>query len=103
MESALENIMRQYCDNFNKVVGKGGFELIHRFDDKRGHFDIWEEIVAEHSEWMKYDYEHFPRGRVWVKNDTATIFLDEKINTRNVVAQIVQTFCLSGDYEIQPI
>lgn len=82
---------------------KGDFELIHRFDDTRGHSEIWEEVVAEYPALKRYDYEHFPRGRVWVENGKATVFLDEKINTRNIIAQIDRIFCLNGKYEIQAI
>ena len=82
------------------IKTKNGFELIHRFDDTLGHSEIWEEIVAEHPELMKYDYEHFPRGG-WVKNFKATIFLDKKIDTRNILEKIARIFCLNGDYEIQ--
>ena len=79
------------------------FELIHRFDDTRGHSEIWESVVAERPQFQKYDYEHFPRGRVWVKNGTATIFLDQKINTQSILEKIDRIFCLHGEYEIQAI
>ena len=82
---------------------KGDFELIHRFDDTRGHSEIWEEVVAEYPALRKYDYEHFPRGRVWIKDGKATVFLDEKINMRNILEKIARIFCLNGDYEIQTV
>lgn len=82
---------------------KGGYEIIHRFDDTQGHSDLWKGIVAKHPELSKYDYEYFPRGRVWVKNGKATVFLDEKINTRSILTQIDRIFCLNGNYEIQTV
>ncbi len=84
------------------IKKESGSELVHRFDDTRGHCEIWDEIVAEYPELMKYDYEHFPRGRVWVIDGKATVFLDEKINLPNIIDRIDQIFCLNGNYEIQP-
>ena len=85
------------------IKTKNGFELIHRFDDTRGHSEIWEEVVAEYPALKKYDYEYFPRGRVWVKSGKATVFLDEKINLPNILAQIDRIFCLNGNYEVQTV
>lgn len=76
-----------------------GFELVCRFDDARGHFEIWEEIVAERPTLKKYDYEHFPRGRVWKNGDEAIVFIDPKIKKTTIIDEIVKKFSLET-YEI---
>ena len=77
----------------------GGFELACRFDETRGHFEIWEEIIAERPALKKYDYEHFPRGRVWKSGDGATVFIDPKIKKQTILDKIAKMFCLER-YEI---
>ncbi len=77
------------------------FEIISKFSGKLGHSEIWKTVVAEHPEMKKYDYEHFPRGRVWIKDSKAIIFIDARLNVPSIIAQIDQTFCLNGNYEVQ--
>ena len=79
------------------------FELIAKFNGMLGHSEIWETVVAEHPKLKKYDYEYFPRGRVWLKDSKAIIFIDTKLNVPSVIAQIDQTFRLNGNYEIQAV
>ena len=81
------------------IPNEGGFELVCRFDDTRGHSEIWEEIVSENPALRMYDYEHFPRGRVWKSGDRATVFIDPKIKKPTIIDKIAKEFCL-GRYEI---
>lgn len=77
----------------------GGFELVCRFDDTRGHCEIWEEIASERPALRKYDYEHFPRGRVWKSGEGATVFIDPKIKKLTIIDKIAEKFSLET-YEI---
>ena len=79
------------------------FEMISKFNDALGHFEIWKTVVAEHPDLKKYDYEHFPRGRVWIKDSKAIIFIDARLNVPSIIAQIDKTFCLNGNYEVQAV
>lgn len=79
---------------FWAVPTGGGVELICRFDDTRGHSEIWETVVAERPAWKKYGYEHFPRGRVWQNGDGATIFLDPKLQRQEILDEIAKKFRL---------
>lgn len=81
------------------IPNEGGFELVCRFDETRGHSEIWEEIIAERPALKKYGYEHFPRGRVWKSGDGATVFLDPKIKKPTIIEEIAEKFSLET-YEI---
>ena len=78
-----------------------GFELISIFNGLLGHSEIWKKVVVERPELKKYDYESFPRGRVWIKDSKAIIFIDARLNVASIIAQIDQIFCLNGNYEVQ--
>lgn len=74
--------------------------LIIKYNSTAGHSEIWETVKQEHPELAIFDYEHFPRGRVWIKNDVATIFLDPKINFPVILEKIKSEFELNGIIEI---
>lgn len=80
-----------------------GFEMICKFNGKLGHSEIWKKVAAERPELKKYDYEYFPRGRVWIKDSKAIIFIDARLNVPSIIAQIDQIFCLNGNYEVQAV
>ena len=75
------------------------FEILYRFNDTSGHNEIWEEVISRRTELKKYDYEYFPRGRVWIKNNIATIFLNPKLNNPAILHNIKEIFCLT-DYNV---
>lgn len=75
-------------------------EIIYVFDGVLSHSDIWKSVIKEKKEFAKFEYDFFPRGRIWIKDGKAIIFIDKKINTPNVITQINQIFCLNGNYEI---
>lgn len=89
------------------VISRNGtakeFELISIFNGILGHSEIWKTVAAEHLELKKYDYEYFPRGRVWIKDSKAIIFIDARLNVPSIIAQIDKTFCLNGNYEVQAV
>ena len=86
--------------NVNHIKG-GNFQFIYVFDGKRGHSEIWEEIVIDHKELSRFDYEDFPRGRVWKAGGKTIIFINKKINIPSVLQKIVENFVLDGEYKIQ--
>ena len=82
-------------------IEQENYEIISVFDGVLGHSDIWKSVVKDKKELAKFEYDFFPRGRIWIKNGRAIIFIDKKINTPNVITQINQIFCLNENYEIQ--
>ena len=87
------------------VVPRGvlhGVQMISEFNGELGHAAIWEiTIIYKYKELSSYAYDDFPRGRVWIKDGMATIFLDKKINTPSIIQQIDQIFCLNGNYQVE--
>ena len=81
------------------VIPKDGasdqqFRLIVNFNSTAGHAEIWETVIREHRDLAVFDYEHFPRGRVWTNNGTATVFLDPRINSPAFLDAIKRAFGL---------
>ena len=68
------------------------YKLITVFDGTSGHSDIWESIAKEKKEFAKFEYDFFPRGRVWIKDGKATIFLNPAINVPVILMQIIEIF-----------
>jgi hypothetical protein len=60
-------------------------------------------------EWVKLDkkitqgrkYNYLPRGRVEVKNNKVSIFLNPNINTERIIQTIIRDFDLSGIEDIK--
>ena len=84
----------------NANIGNEKFLLLINFSGTVGHSEIWETIRQENQELSKFDYEYFPRGRVWIKNGVATILLDPKINFPIAVEKIKKEFELNGVVEV---
>ena len=78
-----------------------GFEIISEFNGILGHSNIWETVICKNKKLAQYEYDFFPRGRVWVKDGKATIFLNRKINVSNIISQLNLLFCLNGNFDIQ--
>ena len=81
-------------------AGRKQFELIAVFDNVLGHSEIWKTVVVDKKDLATFDYEHFPRGRVWRKNNIATIFLNRSINTTEVIDKVSSVFELSDNYDV---
>lgn len=84
----------------NNGINSKRFHLIINYNSTAGHSEIWETVKQENPELAIFDYEHFPRGRVWIKNNVATVFLDPKINSPIILKTIKKEFELSGVVEI---
>ena len=70
------------------------WELCYLFikSDAISHKDAWKQV--QHKELRRYAYNHYPRGRVVVRNGKATIFLNQHIVATEVIAEINKVFDL---------
>lgn len=89
------------------IVGKnkaaiycGEFEIIPFFERNAGHADVWERIKQQRPSFYVLGYEYFPRGRVWIKNGTAVIFIDPVLLNPTVIKKIKVIFELPEKAEV---
>ncbi|MCR1908562.1 hypothetical protein QMP28_09885 [[Clostridium] symbiosum] len=75
------------------------WEIYHLFakSDAISHKDAWMQF-AQNTEkrFRRFEYDYYPRGRVVVRNGTATVFLNRHIATDEVLATINQVFGLTS-------
>jgi len=61
--------------------------------DAISHKDAWAQMVQPgHREYRQCAYNHYPRGRVVVRNGRATVFLSQHIAVDSVVAAVCEAF-----------
>ena len=74
------------------------WSLYHLYakSDSISHKDAWTQIVQpENKEFRRLDFDYYPRGRVVVKNDRATVFISRHIVIDEVLEIINTTFNLT--------
>lgn len=85
-------------------IERGKFHLIYDFCDQESHSNIWSKQQTAHPELLGFDYEFFPRGRVWKNKDDSqksyTVFIPRILNCKTVLMMINETFCLSDNYTV---
>jgi len=62
------------------------------------HKKLWENTIKnnpDHRPYNKKDYDYYPRGRVEISNNKATIFLNPAINVKKVIKDIKREFGLN--------
>jgi len=75
------------------------WEVFHLFakSDSISHKDAWAQIVQRgEKRFRQYEFDHYPRGRVVVRNGKATVFLNRHIATDEVIAAVSQIFGLAA-------
>lgn len=78
----------------------GMFELITHFDRDEPHRDFWNTFRQMRKEISRFEYDYFPRGRVWVKDNTATVFVNPILITPAVIEKVKDAFELTGDIQV---
>ena len=76
-----------------------GWEIFHLFakSDSISHKDVWAQIVQRgEKRFRQYEFDHYPRGRVVVRNGKATVFLNQHIATDDVISAVSQIFGLAA-------
>lgn len=85
-------------------IANGQYYFLYDFCGQEGHPIAWKKQQEEHPELMGFDYEFFPRGRVWKNNGKAektyTIFIPRILNCRHLIAKVDKEFNLNGDYVV---
>lgn len=81
-------------------IQNNNFEIITVFNGTLGHSDIWESIIVNKKELAKFEYDFFPRGRVWIQDGKATIFLNPKINLPVIIQRVTKWFDLGDNYTV---
>lgn len=73
-------------------LSRGEFEIISFFERDAAHVDVWERIKQQRPSFYGLGYEYFPRGRVWIKNGAAVIFLNPVLQNPKVIKKIKEFF-----------
>lgn len=65
--------------------------------DSISHKDAWAQFAqTEEKRFRRLEYHYYPRGRVVVRNDTVTVFLNRHIATDEVLVAINEVFGLTA-------
>lgn len=85
-------------------IEKGQYYFLYDFCGHESHEPVWKKQQKVHPELLEFDYEFFPRGRVWKNNSDSqkayTIFIPRILNCQTALTIIDKTFCLNGDYVV---
>ena len=89
------------------IPAEGSFKynIIYDFCGHESHSVVWLRMQKIYPQLKPYNYEHFPRGRVW-KNKaggqkTYTIFIPSSINTKQIIEYINDIFDLNDDFIVE--
>jgi len=85
------------CDQNGNLEGSPSIELNSKKGNSYNHKKLWESTVKnnnEHKPYNKKDYNYYPRGRVEVSNNKATIFLNSNLNEERFIDKIKEEFGL---------
>lgn len=89
------------------IPAKGSFKhnIIYDFCERESHSAAWLRMQKIYPQLKPYNYEHFPRGRVW-KNKAGspqlyTIFIPSNINTKQILENINTIFDLNSDFIVE--
>ena len=86
------------CDSNGNPVGSNIIELNSKSGRTYNHKKLWENEVkgnSAHKPYNRKTYDYYPRGRVEVSNNRATIYLNPYINQPEFIAEIKQKFGLN--------
>lgn len=86
------------------LIKQGKFQLLFDFCGYESHDTVWKKQQKAHSELLGFDYEFFPRGRIWKNNADSqkayTILIARILNCKAVLKMINKIFCLNDDYVV---
>ena len=88
------------CDRNGKPLGIHAIELNAKSGGTYNHKKLWESEVKNnpaHKPYNKMDYNYYPRGRVEISNDKATIYLNPHIFETFIIADVEEQFGLTPD------
>jgi len=85
------------CDQNGHLENTPSIKLNSKNGKSYNHKKLWEEEIKNNSEYRLYnkkDYNYYPRGRVEISNNKATIFLNPNINKPLFIDEIKDKFGL---------
>ena len=89
------------------IIGKnkndlyqGNFEIISCFEQDAAHVNVWERVKQQRPSFYGLGYEYFPRGRVWIKDGSAIIFVNPVLQNATIIKKIKEVFELSEKVEV---
>jgi len=88
------------CDADGNPIGTHALELNAKSGNTYNHKKIWESEVKNnpaHKPYNKRDYNYYPRGRVEIANNRATIYLTPCIFETFIIDEIEERFGLTPD------
>jgi len=88
------------CDSNGNPNNTHSIALNSKSGNTYNHKKLWESEVKNNSKYRPYnkkDYDHYPRGRVEISNNRATIYLNPHINKANFIDLIKERFGLFPD------
>lgn len=78
----------------------GKFELITHFVRDEPHRDFWNIFRQTRMDISRFEYDYFPRGRIWLKDNTATVFVNPILITPAVIEKVKDAFELTDDMQV---
>jgi hypothetical protein len=85
------------CDMYGNNFGKHKIELNAKSGGTYNHKRLWASEIKNnslHKPYNRKDFDHYPRGRVEIANNKATIYLNPNINKPSIIREIKQRFGL---------
>ena len=86
------------CDTDGNVIETPVITLNAKSEKTYNHKKLWESEVqnnSAHKAYNKKPFDYFPRGRVEVSNNRATIYLNPHINVVEIINEIKEKFGLT--------
>jgi len=86
------------CDVYGNVLELPDIELNAKSGNTYNHKKLWEDEIGSnpaHKPYNKQPYNHYPRGRVDISNNRATIYLNPHLNKSDIIDDIKQRFGIS--------
>jgi hypothetical protein len=86
------------CDPSGLPDGTHSIELNSKSGMSYNHKKLWEDEIkgnSAHRPYNKKEYNYYPRGRVEISNNRATIYLNPHINESRFIDEIRRKFGLS--------
>ena len=86
------------CDVFGNNIGTPAVALNSKSGGTYNHKKLWESEIknnSAHKPYNKKDFDYYPRGRVEISNNRATIYLNSNINQTFIIDEIMGQFGLS--------
>lgn len=86
------------CDASGNIDNEGNVIFNSKKGNSYNHKKLWEDKVINNNKYKPFnrqEYNYYPRGRVEVSNNKATIYLNPHINITEIINDIKKEFGLS--------